>query len=218
MYQDFPRNILIFGPQALAFNQGLFHEIQASITDSSQLDWVHEVVAELPGRFNYIKSEIPQLRVLPGASLLGALGRQIKNGSLSCITEATNLPNIVLTPLCVISHLASFTKYLGANHNRSWEAWKHNNRNCSNETSIVGFCTGLLAALAVSLSDDLEDFEKYGATAIRLAMVIGAIVDAEDVMNGSSGSCSADWKTREGLSRMEKIVQETDGVSQRPQN
>ena len=215
MYQEAPQNILIFGPQALAFNQDSFHDLRACIADSSLLGWVHNVVAELPDRFNDVSDKIPQLGIIPGASLLKALSQQLETGSLTSIMAVPHLPNIVLTPLCVISHLASYTRYLELRYNRSgWEAWK-NKKNMSSNTDIVGFCTGLLAALAVSLSGDLEDFEKYGATAIRLAMMIGAVVDAEDAMNGSSGSFSAAWRTKEGLRNMETIIQENHDVSEK---
>ncbi|KAJ5864580.1 Polyketide synthase [Penicillium soppii] len=209
MYQEAPQNILIFGPQALAFNQESFWKLQASIANSMQLGWVNHVVAELPDRFNDLSNGISRLKVVPGASLLKALSQQIGTGDLASITEATHLPNIVLTPLCVISHLVSYTEYLELRHNESgWDAWKK-----TKDTDVVGFCTGILTALVVSLSDDLESFKKHGATAIRLAMMIGAVVDAEDVMNGSSVSLSAAWRTREGLTNLEKIIRESHGVS-----
>ncbi|CAG8961603.1 hypothetical protein HYFRA_00006139 [Hymenoscyphus fraxineus] len=45
----------------------------------------------------------------------------------------------------------------------------------------LGFCMGLLSTFAVALSVDEADLETYGSNAIRLALLIGGIVDAQDV-------------------------------------
>jgi hypothetical protein len=44
----------------------------------------------------------------------------------------------------------------------------------------LGFCTGLLTALAVSSASTQTEFQKYAAVAVRLAALIGALVDAEE--------------------------------------
>src|SRR5271170_1254867 len=118
--QEVPRKtILVFGPQALAFNQDSFHNLRASITGSSALSWVPGVIAELPGYFDGLCAEFPQLRVVPGAELHKALSEWLDTGSLTGITTSPRVPNIVLTPLCVISQLAAYTRYLGLSHTSS---------------------------------------------------------------------------------------------------
>lgn len=206
--------VLVFGPQALAFNQDSFRDLSNAIVNSPALGWVSNVVAELPELFIQLSNESPDLGTIPGAVLLQSMSQQLKNGDLESITQDTSLPSIVLTPLCVISHLAAYTKYIEWRQNESGgEAWKKKEEDCLNTTQVVGFCTGLLAALVVSLSQDLKDFQKHGATAIRLAMLIGAVVDAEDAKNGNSGSFSAASKTQDGLTTIEQIVEEYPDVS-----
>lgn len=51
----------------------------------------------------------------------------------------------------------------------------------------LGFCFGLLGALSVASASNRQDFQKYGATAVRLAMLIGALVDAREVWDKTSG-------------------------------
>jgi hypothetical protein len=56
-------------------------------------------------------------------------------------------------------------------HDRAWLA--DTNAEC------VGFCAGVLSSLAVSCSTTRKQLEQHGATAVRLAMLIGAIGDVE---------------------------------------
>lgn len=218
MYQEeaTQNTVLVFGSQALAFNQDSFRDLSADIVDSSGLAWVADVVAELPDHFIQLSNEIPDLGAIPGGPLLKSMKEELKDESIESMTKDSNLPNVVLTPLCVISHLAAYTKYLQLRQDKSgWESWRNGKKRGSNGTHVVGFCTGLLAALVVSLSQDLEDIKKYGATAIRLAMLIGAVVDAEDAKNGDSGSFSAAWKTADDLTTIEKIIGEYTDVSEK---
>ncbi|CAG7970570.1 unnamed protein product [Penicillium salamii] len=205
--------ILVFGPQALAFNQDSIRSLGANTADPSVLEWVKDVVAELPDRFTEISERIPELDIIPGASLLRSLYQQLKTGSSEAITNDPNIPNILLTPLCVITHLVEFTRKAGLRKSGSgFEAWKDEKNNLSDATHAVGLCTGLLAALVVSLSRGLGDIEKYGAIAIRLAMVIGAVVDAEDALNTHSASFSAAWRSCDGFSAMEEIIRKFENA------
>lgn len=211
--------ILVFGPQALAFNQDSIRSLGANTADPSVLEWVKDVVAELPDRFTEISERIPELGIIPGASLLRSLYQQLKTGSSEAITNDPNIPNILLTPLCVITHLVEFTRKVGLRKSGSgFEAWKDEKNNLSDATHAVGLCTGLLAALVVSLSRGLGDIEKYGAIAVRLAMVIGAVVDAEDALNTHSASFSAAWRSCDGFSAMEEIIRKFENVCGRPLN
>lgn len=45
----------------------------------------------------------------------------------------------------------------------------------------------MLGALAVASSNDRQEFQKYGAVAVRLAMPIGALIDAREVWDKASG-------------------------------
>jgi hypothetical protein len=45
----------------------------------------------------------------------------------------------------------------------------------------LGFYAGLLAALAVASASNRQEFHKYGAVAVRLAMLVGALIDAQEV-------------------------------------
>ena len=85
-------------------------------------------------------------------------------------------------------------------------------------TETLGFCTGLLGAIAVSSSATQAQFQHYGAVAIRLAMLIGALVDAQDKsedLYGESKSFSAAWNSPECGAEMTRILERFPEVRSR---
>ncbi|KAI0469934.1 hypothetical protein GGR56DRAFT_661299 [Xylariaceae sp. FL0804] len=111
------------------------------------------------------------------------------------------LPNIVLTPLVVLTQLAQFSQYLSRNLASASTQESDPLRFLGQDNiETSGLCTGLLAASAVSSSTDTESFHRHGAVAIRLAMVIGALVDAQDssdTLHGRSKSFAVAWGTQD---------------------
>jgi hypothetical protein len=51
----------------------------------------------------------------------------------------------------------------------------------------LGLCTGTLSAFAVDSSPSIEGIHQHGAVAVRLAILNGAIVDAEEASAGPGG-------------------------------
>ena len=75
----------------------------------------------------------------------------------------------------------------------------------------LGFCTGLLRAFAVASAKNQDEFEKYGAVAVRLAMLVGALVDAQEAWNrelghGPSKSYATAWRNAEQGQDMRRII------------
>ena len=114
------------------------------------------------------------------------------------------MANILLSPLVVAVQLTQYAKYQEGKDSREFS-----------NIETLGFCTGLLSALAVSCSRNLEELEKYGAVAIRLAMLIGAVVDAQDAMSehGPSGSIAASWTSPGAISDLAAVLKAFPDVS-----
>ncbi|KAG0160799.1 hypothetical protein PDIDSM_8329 [Penicillium digitatum] len=199
-----PKTVLVFGPQALSFNQKSFHDLRAGITSSPALSWVPNAMPKLPHYFGKVTTEFPQLNLVRGAQLLQALAEWVATGSLTGLTISPHVPNIVLTLISVLSQLAAYTQYL-----ELCDPGLDESHTLAN-TETVGFCTGLLTALAVSLSDTETEFARNGATVLRLAMLVGAVVDAQDATDGGSISVSAVWKAPNGLDTLEKLLDSSD--------
>ncbi|KAI0414507.1 hypothetical protein F5X98DRAFT_377689 [Xylaria grammica] len=168
--------LLLFGGQALRFNGESFRALSTQIRDMNEQSWVAETIKSLPACWEALIEEFPQYGVTgSGPQLLAELSTWFEIGSMRIDQQesAPALPNIILSPLVVVTHLIEYLKFLdtnssslGSSNARSW-------------TGALGFCTGFLSASAVALSKDSAEVRRYGATAIRLAMLIGGIVDAQ---------------------------------------
>ncbi|KAL9594219.1 MAG: hypothetical protein Q9219_007152 [cf. Caloplaca sp. 3 TL-2023] len=199
--------ILLFGPQVLSFDQEAFEKLYRTLSSGPNYQWIIKTVAELPTYWEILSQELPVLSSLDGVKLLNDLTAYFENGVYNGVES--HLPNILLTPLVVISQLAQYLRYLDIrfskhpDHDDLQTVFTHHN------TKTLGFCTGLLSALAVSSSSDRQDLERYGAVAIRLAVLLGALVDAQESSAGIHGharSYAVAWNTSDQGRDMANIV------------
>jgi hypothetical protein len=197
--------VLLFGPQALSFHEDSFHRLRSTILEAAEHRWILDTIEELPAYWNTITKEIPKLQCVPGAKLLDDLNRWFTTGEIT--PTSFPLPNTLLTPLVVITQLTEYHKYLELAHpNPGGRQGLHELSGQNAET--IGFCTGILSALAVACSADNVQFRKYGAVAVRLAMLIGGVVDAQDDLSdeGISKSFATAWSSPEMGAEMTKIL------------
>jgi hypothetical protein len=94
--------------------------------------------------------------------------------------DISSLPNSLLAPLVATIDLIKYTHFL--------EICQHNSSlrsqlpvSFKNSTETLGLCVCLLSAVAVSSFTNGAQLHNYGAIAIRLSMMIEALVDAEDM-------------------------------------
>jgi acyl transferase domain-containing protein/SAM-dependent methyltransferase/acyl carrier protein len=179
--------LVVFGPQILSWNQNSVSHLKASLDLTKSFDWVHEVLNDLSNLWPSLEDVLPHLHRLDGQKLLHQLKSWAQTGKLPA--ETFPLPNTILTPLVVLTHLAQYGKILDE-HNGQAEQCRIRT-SFQHDTQTLGLCTGLLSAAAVSFSSSTRDLEALGPVAIRLAIVIGAVVDAEDLgVNGTDRSKS----------------------------
>ena len=196
-------DILLFGSQALAFNAESFRQLRTTLLDSPKCLWILETLAELPAHWDPAIQSIPRLQSFPGEKLLQTLNEWFRGGEVP--EESFPLPNVLLTPLGVIMHLTQYARFIEINQ----RSFKHNDE-------VFGLCTGLLSAQVVSSSEKQDDFEEYGGVAIRLAMLVGALVDAQDTEadpQGESKSFSVAWISPEPGAELARILKGFPGVS-----
>jgi len=198
--------VLLFGPQALAFHESGFQRLRDVIISSQSFEWVLNALEELPTHWEDLARAVPKLRHTSGGRLLYDLNVGLRSGEIT--KGAFPLPNLLLTPLVVTAQLLQYTSFIeGAR--LSSEKQQELQESFSHSTEAVGLCTGLLSALAVSSSGTEEELQRYGSVAIRLAMVIGALVDAQDTLvdnDGDSRSFSITWNTAEAGTKVEEIL------------
>jgi len=203
--------LLLFGPQALSFGEDSFHQIRSAVIESIEHQWILDTITELPQWLKTFSRECPTIQTEPGTKLLQDLNGWFKDGRLS--EEPFNVPNILLNPLVIIAQLIQYTKYLRlANPSEDgddlYASAKHN-------TETLGFCTGFLSALVVSNSANKEQFQKYGAIALRIGMLIGMAVDTQDTLadTGESVSFATVWNSVEAAEEMAHIMKSFPEVS-----
>jgi hypothetical protein len=174
---DSGRLSLIFGSQALEFNAESARELRSHLLKREDFGWILETIAELPQYWIELSTAVPKLHDFPGAKLLNALNKWISSGSFP--EDEFPLPNILLTPIVVIAHLTQYVTFFDLAQQDG--LLRHHRHLLSvGQVETLGLCTGLLSAAAASFSAAPADIRIYGRVAIRLAMAIGAVVDAND--------------------------------------
>jgi len=203
---DINNKVLVFGPQALSFSEGVFHELRSAIVEATENAWILDVIAGLPACFNTLCVKLPKLQAVQGLHLLESLDVWLTTGTVPPAAE--NLPNILLTPLVVLTQLTQYSKYVRIEGTSSgfgndpYSARDH-------QTRILGFCTGLLSGLAISCASKEAELQKYGAAAVRLAVLIGALVDLQELTgpHGQSKSFATAWSSVEQRADMTRVLQ-----------
>lgn len=191
-----PDDYLVFGPQCLAFDRTAADELRAYLVGDTSMSWACETLRGLTSYWDELESNIPGLRGSSGVEALADLDFWLSTGDFRVVNFP--LPNILLTPLVVVLHLAQYQKL-----RRSDTASRH-------ISETLGLCTGLLSAAAVSCSETDEQLPRHGATAVRLAMLLGAVVDSNDVSLGPekcAKSFSVAWTSNGMRSELDNILE-----------
>ncbi|KAK8135781.1 azaphilone polyketide synthase [Apiospora sp. TS-2023a] len=178
--------VLLFGSQALSFSPESLKTLQDFLHQQDDCKWMLDTVSELAVYWGKLVTQFPKLHETPGEKLLGDLNKWLHGHDIEKATF--QLPNILLTPLVVLTQLTQFIRYLSHSlSGASLSASDVYQTLAQQKVETVGLCTGLLSASAISSSWDRASFQKYGAAAVRLAMAISALVDAQDVSDSLHG-------------------------------
>ncbi|CAI7648453.1 unnamed protein product [Penicillium glandicola] len=166
------QSLLIFGSQ-IAYTE-----------KASSRSWVLNTVAGLPQYWEALAKELPEITDTigsQGSKLLEDLGLWLKsNGSTTLGVQDEALPGMVFVPLIVLQQLTEYRQYLQTSNNDNSDPQA---ALVANKTPALGFCMGLLGSYAVASAHNLEELDQYGAVAVRLAMLAGALSDAQETWN-----------------------------------
>ena len=199
--------VLLFGPQNLSFQEQSSRHLRSTIRRHWDNGWMRATIDELPRYVKLLLQKIRKLQPNPALELLQRIPEWLD--SETALTLPERLPNIVLAPLVVLAQLAQYTQYVEVAHvdaGLGCDRWSPQLR----RSETLGFCTGFLSALTVSSASKKADFQTFGAVAVRLAALIGAFVDDEDVDGRvtRSTSLSAAWNTPEQGKALKDVVAE----------
>lgn len=176
--------ILLFGPQIQSSNKESLEILRRTLSETPIRNWILETVADLLTYWHALTNKIPKIAsTVPGDRFLTELNSWLEN-DLDEGKELIDLPNMVLTPLVVIIQLTQYWRYLGLNRIGDGNGTDTFDLQAeflarqtlgTNKVETLGFCTGLLSAFTVASSHTKVEFKKYGAVAVRLAMLVSSI-------------------------------------------
>ncbi|EAW17018.1 putative polyketide synthase [Aspergillus fischeri NRRL 181] len=205
--QNMVQNVFLFGPQALSLDGDDIKTLRETLHSTPSNRWALDCLSELPDLWDVVAKNVSQLESFDGKPLLKKFVDEFNAGSTSPSTFP--LPNILTTPLVVIMHLTQYSKAL----RDTWPRLKDDDplpADFMQESVAAGLCTGMLGAMAASHSGTLQSLATNSGKAVRQAMAIGAMVDAEMASDGSDGravSFSVSWGAGRTLDSVKKLIQ-----------
>lgn len=211
--ESYPRvnpKVFLFGPQALAFDAKLFTTLQSHLYDS----WALDALSDLPIIWESLVKQVPKLQHVEGERLLRELHQGLQTGSLP--DSLFPLPNILLSPLVVIVQLTQYLAFVRSGLPGLGDT-DEIPQSVMQTSESLGLCTGILSAFAVSCASSIAKVQQYGAVAVRLSMLVGALVDAEEASpdTGSPAmSFSMSWNALESRTSVDEVLAEFPEVNQ----
>ncbi|KAL5002550.1 hypothetical protein BDV10DRAFT_181277 [Aspergillus recurvatus] len=213
--------IFLFGPHVGTFTKSSMDKLVRPLSQSPHRDWILHTIADLPTYWDALAAKMPDVaRDIDGPGSLSELDRWLRHGidkaGLS-VPDDENLPSILVGPLVVLIQLTQYWRHLEMIRDGSAQVADlqaelvQQAKSGGKPTVILGFCAGLLAALSVASASNQAEFEEYGAVAVRLAMLIGALIDAQEVWDkasgkGSSASYAVAWRGQKQEDEMSRII------------
>ncbi|KAI0204033.1 hypothetical protein F4808DRAFT_475527, partial [Astrocystis sublimbata] len=179
---DAESSVLLFGPQVTTWTQQNISALRRALADNPDLDWLRLSLMSL-GPLEHILSISEDEELLVPAGLQRDISLIGDIASCNVDLEPQPLSNTVRAPLTVAFQF-HYLLELARSHDPSGAAII---KQCK---SSQGFCLGFLTAAAFSLSKSRLDFERNANIAIRLATLIGAVIDAEDAVHSDQDTAS----------------------------
>ena len=211
--RDSERCVFLFGSLSLSFDALAFAQVRKAIANDERNSWLVNAARQLPQDLETILSGLHSLNNsnTRARKQLADLHNAIIGGRP--LDTPFPLPNTVLIPLVVIEQLsqyADFARQKGDERSGTPDGWPA----IEADTKSLGLCTGNLAAFAASIARSWGDFQKYGAAAVRLGLLVGLVIDSQDEAFDSRRwrSLSVAWIGSQGGEELQRILPEFDEV------
>ncbi|KAH8594185.1 hypothetical protein B0O99DRAFT_687826 [Bisporella sp. PMI_857] len=211
--------VFLFGPHVGTFTRQSMNKLVRPLSQNPRRDWILDTVAKLPEYWDVLTSNIPDVaRDVDGPRYLAELDSWLRHGAADLPHDDENLPSIIVGPLVVLIQLTQYWRHLEITRaddtytaDLQADLVALNKHQAGPKVEILGFCAGLLAALAVASASNQQEFQEYGAVAVRLAMLIGALIDAQEEWDkgsgkGSSASYAIAWRGEKQEEDMTRII------------
>ncbi|KAL4957579.1 hypothetical protein BDW69DRAFT_180503 [Aspergillus filifer] len=170
---------LVFGPQTTLPSPELAGQLRAVLLLCPRLYPLRAAIETLPHVWPVLLAADSALAAVPGQKSLQQLSYWLSHGEFPRAKETSDLSATLVTPLTMILHLVQYLLYTdeaGANPGRTHDDILSHVRDGG---GVQGFCTGLLSAVAVATSPDLDTLCRQACVVLKLAVAIGAYVDLD---------------------------------------
>lgn len=216
--QSFPvvsggKTVLLFGPQAYTLSAIDLKRLASLASATCEWEWVVDVLSRLSDCWAAFTKEHPEfsnnaVEGIPQHQHLADVTAWLEAGSIPDGVETRHLSNLIITPLVVLGQLLEYMAYLDT----------ANGDSSVNKPTALGFCTGQLSAIAAALGKDRRALRRHGAAAVRLALLVGGVVDAQESISfqGKSTALATAWTSPEDSEKLLKILQVYPEVCAQP--
>ncbi|KAL4973664.1 hypothetical protein BDW66DRAFT_153616 [Aspergillus desertorum] len=199
---------LVFGSQTTLPSSAVASRLRAALLLDPRLYPLRTSIETLPEIWPVLLASDPALKRVSGTveKALRRLGRWLSHEEFSATTEVSELPATFVTPFTVILHTVLYLRYTdeasGSGHGNVLRSVRTNG-------GVQGFCTGLLTAVTVATSPDVEALSRQACVALRLAVAIGAYIDL-DLMAFDVSSVAV--RSRAGKKALEDCLAQFPGA------
>ncbi|KAK8115534.1 hypothetical protein PG984_012036 [Apiospora sp. TS-2023a] len=210
------------GPQS---KNSLEKKVQ-QIVDGPNGEWILETLAGMPKYWDALTERIPELAsTMQGPRLLADLESWFRHGaaSVESLAPDAEIPDLWIGVLMVAIQLDQYWQYLEFRFNSQdgetvedlqadpVKQQQQQQAGESNKVETVGFCAGMIAAVAAASAHNRQEFVKYGAAALRIGALMAALVGATEATTkglgkGGSISLAVAWRTAKQGADMTRIV------------
>ncbi|KAI0881958.1 putative polyketide synthase [Annulohypoxylon maeteangense] len=192
------------------------------ILDGPNAKWMLDTLTDMPRYWEAVIEKIPEMAgTVDGARLLADLESWLRHGTAAddSLASDAEIPDIWIGFMMIAIQLDQYWRYLefrfndpakGINDLQAELVQQHQSAG-SDKVETVGFCAGMIAAVAVASSHNRQDFEKYGAAALRIGVMMAALVGACEAWSkglgkGRSVSMATAWRNPKQGQDMARIV------------
>jgi hypothetical protein len=203
--------LVVCGPQSSFPTDEYLNSIQQNLLHNPSLEKFVSAIKDLPRVWQKLVELDPRLSKIPGLESVAAIYQWIQQGEFP--PSSNKSLNVLLAPLTVVFQIAEYINFLDSNK----EGITHP---LVLQTALTGgfqgFCTGILAAAALSSAKDVDDINSLGAVTLRIAVCVGAFADLAGLFAEPSNEVScvtARWRNDDGKKHVAEVLKEYSSVS-----
>lgn len=170
--------LLLCGPQSSLPSTGIMRCLHQVITSRGLTHKLLSTITEFEPAFQRFVGNDPQLANISGVTSLGALKHWLESGQLP--VPAEELPNHVSLPLTILLQISLYLYNESIQYSATSSDYRGNHHHAGTQ-GVLGFCIGFLTAAAIAFSANDDELAHVTSTSLRLAICIGAYIDANAV-------------------------------------